>query len=141
MMQDTVATTHSPESQADKPLSPFDSPSSIITASTDFDDFDYSSDVEPYNFVRGEVALWRAVITQALMDASNGSKKAEAVYDKQQALIWLTRRSNDFDTVCYYAGLSPAYVRLKAQLALSRNCKWRDDHKSGAPLHGTLEFN
>jgi hypothetical protein len=79
------------------------------------------------NHSRREQAMWRAVITQALMDASSQSAKSEALYEKSQALCWLTGYSEDFKTVCDYAGLSPAYVRRSAIAALKRGCKWRMD--------------
>lgn len=73
----------------------------------------------------GERALWRAVITQALMDASSQSKKKEMFYDKHQALHWLQSGGEDFKTVCDFAGLDPHYVREQAILALQRGCQWR----------------
>jgi hypothetical protein len=42
---------------------------------------------EPYNSVMSEQALWRAVIAQALMDASSNSKKQENLQAKEEALI------------------------------------------------------
>jgi hypothetical protein len=78
-----------------------------------------------FNPIRAEQALWRAVITQALMDASGNSSKMEARYEKSQAICWLTGFSEDFKTVCDYAGYPPEYVRRNAIAALKRNCKWR----------------
>src|SRR5690242_3645195 len=66
---------------------------------------------EPYNPVRGEMSVWRAVITQALMDAGSNSHKSEARTHKRMALAWLLEESEDFTTVCEYAGLEPCYVR------------------------------
>lgn len=75
--------------------------------------------------IRGEQALWRAVITQALMDTSTQSKKMKLKYEKSQALCWLTTHSEDFRTVCENAGLDPFYVREQSIDALERNCRWR----------------
>ena len=75
--------------------------------------------------IRGETALWRAVITQALMDASSNSSKEEAKNDRMQALRWLCGNNRDFKTVCYYAGYDPSYLRKKITAALARNCRWR----------------
>lgn len=76
---------------------------------------------------RGEIALWRAVITQALMDAGSNSAKKEMRLEKAQAVAWLSGRSPDFHTVCSLASLDPNYVRQKAQEAIKRGCIWRDD--------------
>lgn len=76
--------------------------------------------------IRGEQALWRAVITQALMDASNHSSKMELKYEKSQSLCWLSSGNKDFRTVCEYAGLDPNYVRQQALAALERDCQWRE---------------
>ena len=80
---------------------------------------------QPYNTARREQALWRAVIVQALMDASCGSKKQEAQQAKQEAIVWLRGNSKDFMTVCYYAGFEPDYVRRMVRDALERGCQWR----------------
>lgn len=70
--------------------------------------------------VRGEVAMWRAVITQALMDALSGSNKTEMQYERSQAVVWLEGRGKDFHTVCHFAQLDPAYVRERAKWAIQR---------------------
>lgn len=75
--------------------------------------------------VRAETALWRAVITQALMDAGSESRKPEAAQEKRQAIRWLLGNSEDFTTVCLNADLDPAYVRNKAVAAIERGCVWR----------------
>jgi hypothetical protein len=79
----------------------------------------------PYNTVRGETALWVAVITQAMMDALNRSKNAEALYHKNEALQWLTGNSKDFHLVCMHAGMDPDYVRRKAKRSLVSPVAWR----------------
>jgi hypothetical protein len=90
--------------------------------------------IEPYIFpeaanpVRGETALWRAVITQALMDAASNSKKMELQYEKSQALCWLKTYAEDFKTVCDFAGYSPDYIRTRSLAALERGCKWRKEN-------------
>lgn len=72
-----------------------------------------------------ERAIWKAVITQALMDASSRSAKAEAQQEKQRARQWLLHDRKDFPIVCHYAGLDPHYVREQAMQALQRDCQWR----------------
>ena len=79
--------------------------------------------------IRGERALWRAVITQALMDASSRSKKMELKYEKSQALCWLTIQNDDFRAVCENAGFDPIYIRDESIKALKRDCQWRAPSK------------
>lgn len=86
-----------------------------------------------------EVALWRAVIAQAIEDATirtlqdadldgiteprkKKSRQAaivEATHLRDTARAWLLRNSADFRRVCYMAQLDPDAVRERAQ-ALSR---------------------
>lgn len=84
-----------------------------------------NTDAERPTLARGEQALWTAVITQALMDASSGSAKSDARKDKIRALHWLESADPDFQDVCDLAGLDPSYVTHRAQQALERNCTWR----------------
>lgn len=70
--------------------------------------------------IRGEQALWRAVITQALMDANSNSAKSEMQYEKRQAAAWLRGGGRDFYTVCHCADLDPAYVRERARRVLEK---------------------
>jgi hypothetical protein len=75
--------------------------------------------------VRGETALWVAVITQALMDALNRSRHPEQQHHKQAAIQWLTGNSRDFRHVCELAGLDHNYVRRKAKRAIVSPLAWR----------------
>jgi hypothetical protein len=88
---------------------------------------------EPFDPVRGERAVWRAVIVQALMDASCQSKKKESQQAREESLVWLRGRSVDFATVCYYAGFEPEYVRRMIRGCLERNCAWRAAPGTGEP--------
>mgnify|MGYP000019280855 CR=1 FL=1 len=72
-----------------------------------------------------EPSLWRAVITQALMDAASNSAKAEAKRTRSDAAQWLLSNTPDFEAVCDNAGLDPDYVRTRARAALARGCTWR----------------
>lgn len=78
-----------------------------------------------FNPVSGEMALWKAVITQALMDAGSESKKPEAQHAKTKAIRWLLGFSDDFITVCLNAGKNPERVRDDAKAAIARGCVWR----------------
>ena len=75
----------------------------------------------------GEQALWRAVITQALMDAGSKSVKREAKVHRAQAIAWFSKRNPDFQLVCTLAGLEVDYVFERAQKAIRQDCKWRKD--------------
>lgn len=68
--------------------------------------------------VRGEIAMWRAVITQALMDATSQSSKVEIQYEGRKAAVWLEGRNNDFHVVCRLAQMEPDYVRERSARAL-----------------------
>lgn len=82
-------------------------------------------EAEPANPVQQEQAMWRAVIVQALMDAACGSQKYEAQQARNEALIWLRGTSQDFATVCYYAGYEPDFVRRMVKKSLDEGCRWR----------------
>ena len=77
------------------------------------------------SFADHEPGLWRAVITQALMDAASQSRKPEAKKFRSEALKWLLTHSADFDAVCDNAHLDPDYVRSRAIQALARGFEWR----------------
>jgi elongation factor P hydroxylase len=77
------------------------------------------------SFSDHEPGLWRAVITQALMDAASRSSKSDAQRLRSDALSWLLSDADDFTAVCDNAGLDPDYVRSRARTALRRNCEWR----------------
>jgi hypothetical protein len=89
-------------------------------------DYSISQDSD-FNPTSGETALWRAVITQALMDAGNQSKKTEMRYEQSRAVSWLSGLSEDFKTVCVLANLDPVHVRQKSHDAIIRGCTWRKD--------------
>lgn len=76
-------------------------------------------------FADHEPGLWRAVITQALMDAASNSRKTEAKRARLAALHWLLSDSRDFESVCDHAGFDPDYVRTRARQPLARGCEWR----------------
>ncbi len=77
------------------------------------------------NLADHEPGLWRAVITQALMDAASRSRKSEARRTREDALNWLLSDTSDFEAVCDNAGFDPGYIRRRAREALARGCEWR----------------
>lgn len=78
--------------------------------------------------MHSEQALWRAVITQALMDAASQSSKPADRLHKQEAVKWLTSVDEHFRTVCDYAGFDPHYIARMVEAALARRCRWRVEH-------------
>jgi hypothetical protein len=83
----------------------------------------YNTDKEDPN--SAYTALWRAVITQALMDAGSQSKKMQMKKEKARAISWLNGESQDFKDVCENASLDVDYVKAKAREAIKNECVWR----------------
>ena len=81
--------------------------------------------------VRGERALWVAVITQAIMDALSRANNSEARYYKNEAINWLTGNSKNFVSVCLNAGFDPDYIRRKAKRTLLQPKNWRAEAGKG----------
>lgn len=81
--------------------------------------------IEAFGNSGGETALWVAVITQAMMDALSRCKKSESIYQKHEAINWLTSSSKDFIDVCLCAALNPDYVRRKAKKIITTPKPWR----------------
>lgn len=55
----------------------------------------------------GELALWRAVIEQALRDVNMRTSSNTPLIEVQRATTWFERRGDDFKKVCEYAGVHP----------------------------------
>lgn len=80
---------------------------------------DAAQEVFSAPFMRGDEALWRAVILQAMLDAVTRSRKPEAEHTRGQARKWLASRSRDFALVCDLGGMEPSYVRRMAKKVLA----------------------
>ena len=80
--------------------------------------YKYSNDNLYY---KSEIALWKAVILQALVDLQTTSKKKIATTYRVKALMWFNLKNEEFLTVCNYAGLDPKYVYQKAQKIKNSN--------------------
>ncbi|KIE05005.1 hypothetical protein NF27_EY01010 [Candidatus Jidaibacter acanthamoeba] len=63
--------------------------------------------------IKKYIRVWRSVIFQAIVDATNCSKKKKNKILKIKALQWLNGNSQDFIEICSYAELDPDYVRNK----------------------------
>jgi len=59
--------------------------------------------------------LWRSVLRQAFEDAFLGAKLHLCDYERRDARSFVSERSQNFDSVCELAGLSPDYVWDKLQ--------------------------
>lgn len=58
-----------------------------------------------------EKALWKAVICQAIEDATTESTKSKRQSAKRKAIKWLTEENEDFKIVCHLAGYSHKIVK------------------------------
>jgi hypothetical protein len=58
-----------------------------------------------------EKHLWKAVICQAIEDATSRSSKKRFVCVKQRAIKWLTEDNDDFKAVCDLAGYNHKTVK------------------------------
>lgn len=92
------------------------------------------------NTASSETSLWVAVISQAMVDALSKSKKSEAIYQKHEAINWLTGNSKDFVDVCIAANLNPDYVRRKAKHAISNPSPWRAEAGKGKRYEERKEY-
>ena len=73
-----------------------------------------------YDFA-SEVRLHKAIILQAIIDASNNSRLSRARKIELEAKHWLFGNSSDFYNTCYYADTSPAHVIRTAQKVIRLN--------------------
>lgn len=83
----------------------------------------YNDGTDLYEPCRGETAVWRSVITQAVMDARSGSQKSDAKRHKREALEWFD--SSAFLEVCLLADLDPHATRERIRTALVNEVQWR----------------
>lgn len=72
-------------------------------------------------------SIWRAVITQAIIDAASNSKKAFDKRNKTRALLWLENADEDFQEVCNLAEFETEYIMQKTKQALQNGCIWKKD--------------
>lgn len=66
------------------------------------------------------VALWRAILAQAIKDATEGREP-----DRLAAQRWLWFPTRDFAEVCINAELDPAWVRARITALAERTPDWR----------------
>lgn len=72
-----------------------------------------------------QIGLWRAVITQAVMDTVISSKRTSEILAKKNAIEWLNIKNSNFIMVCDFANLNPHWVLKKVKYALENPRLWR----------------
>ena len=77
------------------------------------------------NKINAEIALWKAVIMQSVLDLMSTSKRTEVFLAKKSAGTWLDKRNVNFVTVCNYANLEPDWVLKKIDFAIKNPRMWR----------------
>lgn len=70
-----------------------------------------------------DILLRRAIILQAIIDASNISAASEAKKYEHEARIWIFSNSNYFHRICYEARLEPDFVIKIAKEVIKLNKK------------------
>lgn len=80
--------------------------------------YKYSNDNIYY---KCEIALWKAVILQALVDLQSNSKKNIANTYRIKALMWFNLKNEEFIKICNWADLDPKYVIQKARKVKESN--------------------
>ena len=64
----------------------------------------------PGNVDQTRTQMWRAVLDQAVWDASSNLSDPVEVRAKDEAVAWLSTRNVDFLQVCEYASVEPEMV-------------------------------
>lgn len=79
----------------------------------------------PFNIAQDEESLWKAVIMQALVDATTCQTQDDSARSRLEAMRWLTNNNPDFLDVCLRACLDPNQVRVMAKKAIANPGVWR----------------
>ena len=70
-----------------------------------------------------EIILYKAIITQAIIDATNTSDAPKARAMEQDAKTWIFGNSDYFQKICYMAEIEPGFVVKITKEAIKLNCK------------------
>ncbi len=68
-------------------------------------------------------SLWRAVILQAIIDATGDYKRTENKLEKDKAKAWIEEEGEEFKLVCELAGYNHKYVKNKALKTIKEHKK------------------
>lgn len=82
-----------------------------------------------------EQALWRAVITQAIADASGKTNCTS--FERRVALDWLFKPDGNFNSVCALADLDPDYTRKLARQHIEKHAHKAAAKSAGKPSRTT----
>lgn len=63
---------------------------------------------------KGEIALWKSVITQALLDATIQQNDIQSKAIRHKAKAWFNITNKDFIQICEMANLEPSIIQKKA---------------------------
>ncbi len=94
--------------------------------------------------LRHDQALWRAVVLQALTDATSTATNDAAVRDRKAARNWLTWpcHQRDFERVCALADLESDKVRAVARKLISdASSDQTQSNRRGGTQAKTISFN
>ena len=86
-----------------------------------------------------EIILYKAIITQAIIDATNISEDPRAKTIEQDAKKWIFSNSDYFQKICYTAGIEPSFVIKINKEAIKLNHKKLEFYKT--PLKRPATYN
>lgn len=82
--------------------------------------------LKEYNY-SPEVRLYKAILTQAIIDLSNVADNKEARRLELEAKKWIFGNSHDFQEICHNAEMSPGFVIKIAKDAIKLNLAKKHD--------------
>ncbi|MBF8246937.1 MAG: hypothetical protein ISN64_03025 [Rickettsia sp.] len=68
-----------------------------------------------------EIMLYRAIILQAIIDATNTSDAKIPKILEKEAKNWIFNSNEDFDIICENANINPEYVRKISSKTIELN--------------------
>ena len=86
--------------------------------------------IKKYN-ASPEAGLYKAVIMQMIIDASNSSNDPKACRNEKRAKAWLFAGGDDFETICVMAGIKPNIVQIFARTLIAMH---HEELKTGSKI-------
>jgi hypothetical protein len=93
--------------------------------------------IKKYN-ATPESALYKAVIMQMIIDASNISQDPKACRNEKRAKAWLFTNNEDFSVVCTMAGIEKQVVTTFAKALIAMHCE-KVIIKNAAKIRATIK--
>lgn len=90
--------------------------------------------IKEYN-ASPEVSLYKAIITQAIIDSTNISDTVSARMLEREAKNWLFSNSGYFREICYSAEIDPSFVVKIAKEAIALNKKRNTKQQTNKPYN------